>query len=128
MLLRPDVLVLGAGGVLGEAWMMGVLAGIEDAAGLDLRECEAFVGTSAGSIVASHLAAGRSPRRPSTLSTDIELASAHPASALMVGALEAARRAGSMAVAAWSPLAPLALAATAPGGALVRAAALAAIP
>ena len=31
--LRPDVLVLGAGGVVGEAWMTGVLAGIEDGAG-----------------------------------------------------------------------------------------------
>ena len=29
---RPDILVLGAGGLLGEAWMVGVLAGIEDAA------------------------------------------------------------------------------------------------
>ena len=38
MRTRPDVLVLGGGGVLGEAWMMGVLAGIEDAAGLDLRQ------------------------------------------------------------------------------------------
>jgi NTE family protein len=128
MLLRPDVLVLGAGGVLGEAWMMGVLAGIEDAAGLDLRECEAFVGTSAGSIVAAHLAAGRSPRRPSTMSTEIELASDRSRNALVVGALEGARRASSMALATWSPLAPLALAATAPGGALVRAAALAAVP
>ncbi|MGH2913874.1 MAG: patatin-like phospholipase family protein, partial [Solirubrobacteraceae bacterium] len=60
----PDVLVLGAGGVLGEAWLTGVVAGIEDGAGLDLRECEAFVGTSAGAIVAAGLAAGRSPRRP----------------------------------------------------------------
>ena len=58
---RPDVLVLGGGGVLGEAWMMGVLAGIEDATGFDLRDCESFVGTSAGSIVAAHLVAGRSP-------------------------------------------------------------------
>jgi len=128
MLSRPDVLVLGGGGVLGEAWMMGVLAGIEDAADLDLRECEAFVGTSAGSIVAAHLAAGRSPRRPSTISTDIELASAHPASALATGVLIGARRAGSMAIAPWSPLAPLALAAAAPAGALLRAAALAALP
>jgi NTE family protein len=128
MLLRPDILVLGGGGVLGEAWMMGVLAGIEDAADLDLRECEAFVGTSAGSIVAAHLVAGRSPRRPSALGTEIEPASAHPASALVVGALTGARRASELALAAWSPLAPLALSAAAPGGALVRAAGLAAIP
>ena len=61
---RPDVLVLGGGGVLGEAWMMGVLAGIEDATGFDLRDCDYYVGTSAGAIVAAHLAAGQSPRRP----------------------------------------------------------------
>ncbi len=61
---RPDILVLGAGGTLGEAWMTGVLAGIEDAGGLDLRETESFVGTSAGAIVAVRLAAGRRPRRP----------------------------------------------------------------
>jgi NTE family protein len=58
------VLVLGGGGLLGEAWMTGVLAGYEDATGADLRRCRHFVGTSAGSIVASSLAAGRSPRRP----------------------------------------------------------------
>ena len=39
--------------------MTGVLAGIEDAAGADLRGVEAFVGTSAGAIVAARLAAGR---------------------------------------------------------------------
>src|SRR5436309_3594394 len=61
---RPDVLVLGGGGVLGEAWMMGVLAGLEDANGIDTRQAEYFVGTSAGAIVAAHLVAGRTPRRP----------------------------------------------------------------
>ena len=60
----PDVLVLGAGGVLGEAWMSGVLAGLEDAAGIDFRRCDTYVGTSAGSIEAARLASGRSPRRP----------------------------------------------------------------
>ena len=38
--------------------MTGVLAGIEDEAGADLRDVEAFVGTSAGAIVAARLAAG----------------------------------------------------------------------
>jgi NTE family protein len=58
----PDVLVLGAGGILGEAWMSAVLTGIEDAAtGFDARDCEGYVGTSAGSIVAAALAGGTSP-------------------------------------------------------------------
>src|SRR3954470_19826835 len=60
----PDVLVLAAGGGVGEAWMTGVLAGIEEAAGVDFREAEAFVGTSAGSIVGATLAAGHRPGRP----------------------------------------------------------------
>jgi NTE family protein len=58
----PDVLVLGGGGILGEAWMGAVLAGLQDAAGFDPRECEGYVGTSAGSIVAAALAAGVDPR------------------------------------------------------------------
>jgi NTE family protein len=123
---RPDVLVLGGGGVLGEAWMMGVLAGIEDGAGVDLRDCDAFVGTSAGSIVAAHLVAGRSPRRPASLSTELELgaigaARSGPVATLAGAAVGAARRAGATAAAASAAFAPLALGAAAPGGAFVRA-------
>jgi NTE family protein len=128
MLTPPDVLVLGGGGVLGEAWMMGVLAGIEDATGFDLRRCESFVGTSAGAIVAAHLVAGRSPRRPSAMGTEIELADGQPARGLAVAALRAARRAGSLALAASSTFAPLALGVAAPGGALVRALLLRGLP
>ena len=82
MLTRPDVLVLGAGGVLGEAWMMGVLAGIEDATGFDLRGCEYFVGTSAGAIVAAHLVAGpvAAPAVPSTVGAELEPRGADPRS------------------------------------------------
>jgi NTE family protein len=64
--LPPDVLVLASGGTLGEAWMSGVLAGIEDATGHDFRTTESFVGTSAGSLVAAALVAGERPRRPKT--------------------------------------------------------------
>jgi NTE family protein len=120
--------VLGGGGVLGEAWMMGVLAGIEDATSFDLRECESFVGTSAGAIVAAHLVAGRSPRRPSAVGTDLELGHSQPARGLAVAAYAAARRAGSFALAASSAFAPLALGVAAPGGALVRALMLRGVP
>ncbi|HEX5194222.1 MAG TPA: patatin-like phospholipase family protein [Solirubrobacteraceae bacterium] len=121
---RPDVLVLG-GGVLGEAWMMGVLAGIEDGAGFDLRDCEAFVGTSAGSIVAAHLVAGNTPRRPSSIATtEIELGSEAPARGLARAAAVAIRRAGGVAVTAGAAFAPLALGMSAPGGALLRSALL----
>lgn len=43
-------LVLGAGGVTGIAWEVGVLAGLA-AAGMDLRSADVVVGTSAGSVV-----------------------------------------------------------------------------
>jgi NTE family protein len=138
MHFRPDVLVLGGGGVLGEAWMMGVLAGIEDAAGIDLRECEAFVGTSAGAIVAAHLVAGNSPRRPSSLSTEVSVVSAGggPGGSGYAGAVAglatvargAARRAGSTAFAASAAFAPVALGLATPGGALVRGLMLRGVP
>ncbi len=44
--------------------MTGVLSGFSAASGTDFRDCEAFVGTSAGAIVAASLAAGRPPRAP----------------------------------------------------------------
>lgn len=58
----PDQLVLGSGGVLGDTWMSGVVAGLLGAGGPDLRQCRRFVGTSAGSIVATRLAAGEDMR------------------------------------------------------------------
>ena len=77
---RPDVLVLGGGGVLGEAWMMGVLAGIEDGTGFDLRDCDYYVGTSAGSIVAAHLVAGQPAAAPVDDRPDLEELAERPAS------------------------------------------------
>jgi NTE family protein len=126
---RPDVLVLGGGGVLGEAWMMGVLAGIEDGTGLDLRDCDYYVGTSAGSIVAAHLVAGQPPRRPSMVGSDLELTTApRPADGLAAAGLAAARRAGDWALAVGATFAPMALGLAAPGGAIVRAAMLRRLP
>jgi NTE family protein len=58
----PGLLVLGGGGILGEAWMTAVLAGIEEAGGFDAREAGRFLGTSAGSIVSAALAGGVSAR------------------------------------------------------------------
>jgi NTE family protein len=51
-------LVLGGGGVLGAAWTVGAVTALQDVHGLDAREFDEFVGTSAGSVVASLLAAG----------------------------------------------------------------------
>jgi NTE family protein len=51
-------LVLGGGGVLGAAWMVGALQALQDETGVDVRDFDAFVGTSAGSILVALLGAG----------------------------------------------------------------------
>lgn len=50
-------LVLGAGGVTGEAFHRGVLSALLETAGWDARQAEVVVGTSAGSIVGASLRA-----------------------------------------------------------------------
>jgi NTE family protein len=142
--LPPDVLVLASGGTLGEAWMSGVLAGIEDATGHDFRKTEAFVGTSAGSLVAAALVAGERPRRPRVsaerpaltagdTSSDVTSESSTklaaqglkiPRSVLQAVAREAIRLAGLAA----TPLAPMALSVGSSGSTAVRAALLGRAP
>jgi len=51
-------LVLGGGGVVGQAYHGAVLAGLEEATGWDPREAEVVVGTSAGSASGAELRAG----------------------------------------------------------------------
>jgi NTE family protein len=51
-------LVLGGGGVLGAAWMVGALSVLEEELGADLREFDELVGTSAGSVLSALLGAG----------------------------------------------------------------------
>jgi NTE family protein len=127
MLSRPDVLVLGGGGVLGEAWLSGVLAGIEDGAEIELRRCEHFVGTSAGSIVAATLAAGVALERPAAGG---ERSPDGPHAALAAPSLAAALvgRAGRAALTVTTPAVPVLLSLGAPFGALARAAVLRATP
>lgn len=121
----PDVLVLGGGGILGEAWMLAVLAGIEEAeARFDARACDAFVGTSAGSIVSAFLAAGTAPRarlgelpeQPPVTDSELTAGPGHITRALNTGV------AAGSAVAA--PLAAAGLRATEAGGVVLRRAAL----
>ncbi len=141
---RPDILVLGAGGTIGAAWMSGVLAGLVEATGMDLGAIEHFVGTSAGSMLSADILAGVEPRPPSAsdLAVPIDPVAEQPAAAasstngandgaakpapgafggLLAGA---GRLGGALATIAGTPLAPLALAAARPGGARARAAAL----
>jgi NTE family protein len=53
-------IVLGSGGVLGFAWLLGALAALEAEAGFDAREAEVTVGTSAGSVASALLGCGLS--------------------------------------------------------------------
>jgi NTE family protein len=124
----PQVLVLGGGGILGEAWMAGVLSGLADATGFDARGCGAYVGTSAGSIVAASLVAGidpgsrygELPEQPPV--SDPELAEER---GTLARALELAVATGGSAVA---PLAAVGLRSAEPGGALLRRALLSRVP
>jgi NTE family protein len=123
----PAVLVLGAGGIVGEAWMGGVLAGLGQATGFDPRDCKHFVGTSAGSIVAAGLAGGVDPasrleQLPEQPAAPVDEPGAR---SLFGGALRFGRGAGAT---AFAPLASLALRSTAFSGAAVRRAALARVP
>lgn len=142
--LTPDVLVLASGGTLGEAWMSGLLAGIEDATGHDFRTTEALVGTSAGSLIAAALVAGQRPRRPRRSAVQLGLPAGDatadvasetsarlsaqllplPRSILQSIGREAVRIAGAAA----TPLAPMALAAGSNGSTALRAALLGRTP
>lgn len=57
------VLVLGGGGLIGVAWESGVCHGLLEG-GVDVRSYDAFVGTSAGAMIGSRLAAGELPPDP----------------------------------------------------------------
>jgi NTE family protein len=123
-----DVLVLGGGGILGEAWMTAVLAGLAEAAGFDARRCEAFVGTSAGSIVAAALVAGIEPlTRLGALPEQPAVPDAGPAAehGLLARALKGGMDAGGTAAA---PLVAVGLRVTEASGARLRRAALRRIP
>jgi NTE family protein len=119
--------VLGGGGVLGEAWMSAVLAGLDEEPEFDSLACRSYIGTSAGSIVAASLVAGVAPcdrlgtlpAQPAVAALDAD--AANPLRTL----LDVAARAGGSAAA---PFFSLALSSTAVGGAMLRRAALRRLP
>ena len=59
---NPDrrALVLAGGGAAGNAWELGLIAGLFDA-GVDLTEADLIIGTSAGSTVAAQITSGTRP-------------------------------------------------------------------
>jgi NTE family protein len=127
----PDVLVLGGGGTLGEAWMSSLLAGLEQSGDFDARGCRCYVGTSAGSIVAASLAAGLAPdaRLGAAAETAADARARElPRVAQAASLKQALGGVGELAGAAAAPLASLALASTARGGALLRRGILRTVP
>ena len=120
----PDVLVLGAGGDDGAAWMAGVLAGIAEASGIEFGAVEQLLGTSAGAMLAADLLAGVEPRPPRAVA-DEGTADGEPAEARSA---DSALRAGLARLGAVAtPLVPFTLAAGRPVSSRLRAAALARI-
>nr|WP_261977671.1 patatin-like phospholipase family protein [Gordonia sp. NB41Y] len=64
--MNSCALVLGGGGSGGNAWEIGVLAGLEDA-GVDVTDADLIIGTSAGSTTAAQITGAR----PAQLFADI---------------------------------------------------------
>jgi hypothetical protein len=61
--------VLGGGGSTGNAWLIGVIAGLFDA-GLDVTEAALIIGTPAGSTAAAQITTASSAADTSTAATD----------------------------------------------------------
>ena len=55
-----QALVLAGGGAAGNAWEIGLIAGLSDA-GVDVIEADLIIGTSAGSTVAAQITSGTRP-------------------------------------------------------------------
>jgi NTE family protein len=59
-LVSERALVLGGGGAAGNAWLIGVVAGLCDA-GLEVTEADLIIGTSAGSTAAAQISGAAKP-------------------------------------------------------------------
>jgi hypothetical protein len=88
--------VLAAGGVVGQAFHLGVLGCLAEAVGFDARRADVLVGSSAGSLVAAGLAGGLSAAdlRAEMLGEPLSRRAAHPRVAPR-DAAHARRRAGA---------------------------------
>src|SRR5688572_14804762 len=69
-------LVLGAGGIVGQAYQAGVLAALEREVGWDPRTAELIVGSSAGSVTGTALRLGVAPSDMAAWATGDELSPA----------------------------------------------------
>jgi NTE family protein len=57
---HKQALVLAGGGAAGNAWELGLIAGLSDA-GVDVTEADLIIGTSAGATVAAQITSGTAP-------------------------------------------------------------------
>jgi NTE family protein len=73
--MSERALVLGGAGSVGNAWEIGVIAGLFEA-GLDVTEADLIIGTSAGSTAAAQITSGVSPTK---LLADILATATRPA-------------------------------------------------
>ncbi|MEO7045559.1 MAG: patatin-like phospholipase family protein, partial [Ferruginibacter sp.] len=72
-LVSKRALILGGGGAVGNAWLIGVIASLFDA-GLDVTKADLVIGTSAGSTAAAQI----SSVAPGELLSDILVAASQP--------------------------------------------------
>ena len=101
---RRVALVMGSGGIVGGAFHAGVLKALDDAWGIDARDVDLIVGTSAGSISGALVAAGLSPSDLFRRETRQPLS---PAGARLLGTARAQRGPKRKATAAiGAPMAP----------------------
>src|SRR5258706_11290324 len=64
--MQRTALVLGAGGITGVAWQLGILIGLHDQ-GLDLTGADLIVGTSAGAMTGALIGAFKDPRKAAAI-------------------------------------------------------------
>lgn len=58
--MTETALVLGAGGITGIAWHLGLIIGLREA-GVDVTDADVIIGTSAGSVAGALIASGMDP-------------------------------------------------------------------
>jgi len=76
--MSKRVLVLGGGGSAGNAWLIGVIAGLFDA-GLDVTQADLIIGTSAGSTVAAQITSATPAKLLAAILADTPLPRTEPA-------------------------------------------------
>jgi NTE family protein len=76
-MIGTKALVLGGGGIAGLGWFAGLLHGLHEA-GIDLRDADKMIGTSAGSVTAAQLRSAQSIETLYALQTDPTLIIGEP--------------------------------------------------